>query len=113
MKKKLVALFRRFVLFARNIGANRERDNKGDSELQFKWPYVKTKLQVLIRRFVPSERHVSANRERRNQADPQLKFEWPYVMNSSIPILGPTTQGSWVWHRHHKHSHHGFYRSRR
>jgi hypothetical protein len=74
MKKKLVELFRRFVLFARNIGANRERDNTGDSQPQ---------------------------------------FEWPYVMSSSIPILGPTAQGSWVWHRHHKHSHHGYYRVRR
>jgi len=74
MKNKFVALFRRFVLSARNIGANRESYDKGDSG---------------------------------------PKFEWPYVMSSSIPILGPLTQGSWVWHRHHKHSHHGYYRVRR
>ena len=113
MKERLVMLLRRFVLFARNIGANRERDNKRDSQPQFKWPYVKTKLQVLIRRFVLFARNIGANLQRRDKADPQLKFKWPYVMSSSIPILGPTAQGSWVWHRHHKHSHHGFYRSRR
>ena len=113
MKERLLMLLRRFVLFARNVSANRERDIKGGSQPQFKWSYVKTKLQVLIRRFGPSERNVGAIRERRNKADPQLKFKWPYVMSSSIPILGPTAQGSWVWHRHHKHSHHGFYRSRR
>jgi len=113
MKKKLEALFRRFVLFAQKIGANRERHNKRDPQAQFEWPYVKTKLQVLIRRFVPSERNVGANRERRNKADPQLKFEWPYVMNSSVPMLGPIVPGSWVWRRHHKHWHHGYYRVRR
>ena len=73
VKDKLVALFRRFVLFARKIGANRERDNK---------------------------------------RDPQAQFEWPYVMNSSIPMLGPIVPGSWVWRRHHKHWHHGYYRVR-
>ena len=42
MKKKLVALFRRFVLPERNGGANGERynKNKGDSQPQFEWPYV-------------------------------------------------------------------------
>jgi len=42
MKKKLVALIRRFVLPERNGGANGERynKNKGDSQPQFEWPYV-------------------------------------------------------------------------
>ena len=113
MKERLLMLLRRFVPSEQHVSANRERDNKRDSQPQFKWPYVKTKLQVLIRRFVPSERNVGANRERRNKADPQLKFEWPYVMNSSVPMLGPIIPESWVWHYHHKRWHHGYYRVRR
>jgi hypothetical protein len=74
---------------------------------------VKNKLALLFRRFVLRERNVGANRERDNNGDSELQFEWPYVMSSPIPILGPIARGSWVWHRHHKHSHHGFYRTRR
>jgi len=74
---------------------------------------MKNKLALLFRRFVLPERNVGANRERDGKGDSHSQFEWPYVMSSSIPILGPIAQGSWVWHRHHKHSHHGFYRSRR
>ncbi|PYL82387.1 MAG: hypothetical protein DMF21_02475 [Verrucomicrobia bacterium] len=40
MKNKLVAFLRRFVLPERNGGANGERHNKGNSQPQFKWPYV-------------------------------------------------------------------------
>ena len=113
MKERLLMFLRRFIPSERNVGANRERDNKRDSQLKFKWAYVKTKLQILTCRFVLFARNIGANRGRRDKADPELKFKWPYVMSSSIPILGPAAQGSWVWHRHHKHSHHGFYRSRR
>jgi hypothetical protein len=81
--------------------------------MKFGKEVVKNKLALLFRRFVLRERNIGANRERDNNGDSQLQFEWPYVMSSSIPILGPIAQGSWVWHRHHKHSHHGYYRSRR
>jgi len=74
---------------------------------------MKKKLEALFRRFVLFAQKIGANRERHNKRDPQAQFEWPYVMNSSVPILGPLTQGSWIWHRHHKHSHHGYYRVRR
>jgi len=40
VKGKLVMLFRRFVLFARNVGRNRENDNKGKLRPKFEWPYV-------------------------------------------------------------------------
>jgi hypothetical protein len=74
---------------------------------------MKKKLEALFGRFVLFAQKIGANRERHNKRDPQAQFEWPYVMNSSIPMLGPLTQSSWIWHRHHKHSHHGYYRVRR
>jgi len=40
MKGKLVMLFRRFVLFARNVGRNRENDNKDKLRPKFEWPHV-------------------------------------------------------------------------
>src|SRR5437667_11103113 len=40
VKGKLVMLFRRFVLFARNVGRNRENDNKGKLRPKYEWPYV-------------------------------------------------------------------------
>jgi hypothetical protein len=74
---------------------------------------MKKKFASLFDRFVLPARDMGVNRERDNNRDFQLQFEWPYVMTSSVPILGPIARGSWVWHRHHKHSHHGYYRSRR
>jgi len=40
VKEKLVMLFRRVVLFARNVGGNRGTDNKGRLRPKFEWPYV-------------------------------------------------------------------------
>jgi hypothetical protein len=73
---------------------------------------MKKKL-ALFRRFALLEWNVGVDRNRDNNGNSHPQFEWPYVMGFSIPILGPIAQGSWVWHRHHKHSHHGYYRSRR
>jgi hypothetical protein len=39
VKEKLVMLFDRLVLFARNVGRNRENENK-DELPQFAWPHV-------------------------------------------------------------------------
>src|SRR6266550_624932 len=40
VKEKLVVVFRRFVLFARNVGRNRQNDNEGKLGPKFEWPYV-------------------------------------------------------------------------
>jgi len=53
MKEKLVALFRRFALFARNIGADRERHNQDDPEPQFEWPYVMNSSIPMLGPIVP------------------------------------------------------------
>jgi hypothetical protein len=40
MKGKLVMVFSRFALFVRNVGRNRENDNKVKLHFQFAWPHV-------------------------------------------------------------------------
>ncbi len=40
VKEKLVMLFGRLVLFAPNVGRNRGNDNEDKLEPQFEWPYV-------------------------------------------------------------------------
>lgn len=61
---------------------------------------MKKKLLLLFRRFVPSKRNGGANgngaKDDKGYRPPQI--QWPYVMNSSVPMLGPIVQGSWIWH---------------
>ena len=40
VKGKLVMLFRRLVVFAQNMGRNRESENQDKLGPQFSWPYV-------------------------------------------------------------------------
>jgi hypothetical protein len=53
MKKKLVILFRRFVLSERNAGANRERHNEGGPQPRFEWPYVMNSAIPILGPIVP------------------------------------------------------------
>src|SRR5260370_23804288 len=100
VKEKLVVVFRRFVLFARNWGG------------QF-GKVVKEKLVMLFRRFVLFARNVGRNRQNDNEGKLRPKFEWPYVMNSSVAIRGPLVSGTCIWHRQYARWHHGYYRTRR
>ena len=103
MKEKLVMLFRRFVLFARNSG-----DKFGE--------FVKEKLVMLFRRLVLFVRNVGRNRENDNQDKRRPlrpQFAWPHVMNSSVAMRGPLAAGTWIWHHQHARWHHGYYRTRR
>jgi hypothetical protein len=68
---------------------------------------------MLFRRFVLFAQSVGGDHESDKKFDLRPQFKWPYVMRSSIPMLGPIIPGSWIWHRHHKHWHHGYYRTRR
>jgi hypothetical protein len=76
---------------------------------------MKKKLLLLFRRFVPSKRNGGANGNGAEdiKGDRAPQIQWPYVMNSSVPMLGPIVQGSWILHHHHRHWHHGYYRTRR
>src|SRR5262249_23766483 len=74
VKGKLLMLFRRFVLFARNSGVSLAK-------------LVKEKLVIVFRSFVLFARNVGSNRENdekdeRRPASPL--FAWPHVMNSSV-----------------------------
>jgi hypothetical protein len=75
---------------------------------------MKKQLLLLFRRVVPSKRNRGANgngADNKGYRPPQI--QWPYVMTSSVPMLGPIVQGSWIWHHHHRRRHHGYYRTRR
>jgi hypothetical protein len=100
VKVKLVMLFRRFVLFARNSGGKFGK-------------VVEEKLAMLFRRFVLFARNVDRNRENDNKDKLRHKFEWPYVMNSSVAMGGPLVSGTWIWHHQNARWHHGYYRTRR
>jgi hypothetical protein len=100
VKGKLVMLFRRLVLFARNSVGKFGK-------------VVKEKLVMLFGRFVLFVRNVGRNRRNDNEGELGPKFEWPYVMNSSVAMRGPLVSGTWIWHRQHARWHHGYYRTRR
>ena len=70
---------------------------------------MKKKLLLLFGRSVASNGNGGANGNKKGQP-PEIR--WPYVMNSSVPILGPIFQGSWIWHHHHRRWHHAYYRTR-
>jgi hypothetical protein len=76
---------------------------------------MKKKLLLLFRHFVPSKRNDGSNGNgaKDDKGDRPPQIQWPYVMNSSVPMLGPIVQGSWIWHPHHRRWHHGYYRTRR
>ena|SRR5262249_57762712 len=100
MKGKLVMLFHRFVLFARNSGGKFAK-------------VVKEKLVMLFRRLVLLPRNLGRNRENDNKDKLRPQFAWPHVMNSSIAMRGSLVSGTWIWHRQHVRWHHGYYRTRR
>jgi hypothetical protein len=99
VKGKLVMLFRRLVLFARNVGGKFGK-------------VVKEKLVMLFGRFVLFARNVGRNRENENKDKLRPQFAWPHVMNSSVAMRGPLASGTWIWHRQHARWHHGYYRTR-
>jgi len=99
--EKLVILFRRSVLFARNWGGKFGN-------------VVREKLVMLFRRSVLVARNVGVrNRENDNKAELRPKFEWPHVMNSSVAMHRPFVSGTWIWHHQHARWHHRYYRTRR
>jgi hypothetical protein len=97
VKGKLVLLFRRFILFARNSGGKFGK-------------VAKEKLVMLFRRLVLLARNVGPNRANNNK-DKRPTFVWPHVMNSSVAMRGPLASGTWIWHRQHARWHHGYYRT--
>ena len=103
VKGKLVMLFRRFILFARNSGGKFAK-------------VVKEKLVMLFRRLVLLAPNVGRSRENDNKGKRRpLRpvFAWPRVMNSSVAMREPLAAGTWIWHRQHVRWHHGYYRTRR
>jgi hypothetical protein len=100
VKEQLVILFRRVVLFARNVGGKFGN-------------VVKDNLVTLLRRFVLFASNVWRNRRNGNKGERSLKWEWPYVMNSSVAKQGAFVSGTWIWHHQHARWHHGYYRTRR
>ena len=52
MREKLVMLLRRFVLFARNVGPNRESDNNCEPSPTVEWPYVMNSSVAMQRPLV-------------------------------------------------------------
>jgi hypothetical protein len=52
VKGKLVMLLRRLVLFARNVGRDRQNDNEDKLEPQFEWPYVMNSSVAMCRPLV-------------------------------------------------------------
>src|SRR6266436_9751765 len=76
LKEKSGMLFRRFVLFARNAGGKFGK-------------VLKEKSGMLFRRFVLFARNVGGKRENHNNGNLVAKFKWPHVMNSSDTIHGP------------------------
>ena len=97
VREKLGVLFRRFVLFAQNLG----------DEL---WEYVR---ENLFRRFLLFAWDVRCNRGSHDNCEPRPKVEWPYVMNSSVAMQGPLISATWIWYHLLRHWHHGYYRARR
>jgi len=100
VKGKLVMLFRRLVLFARNSGGKFGT-------------VVKEKLVMLFGRLVLFAPNVGRNRGNDNEDKLEPQFEWPYVMNSSVAMRRPLVSDTWIWHRQHARWHHGYYRTRR
>ena len=103
VKGKLLLLFRRFILFARNSGGKFGK-------------VVKEKLVMLFRRLVLLARNVGRNRANNNKGKRRPirpVFVWPHVMNSSFAMRGPLASGTWIWHRQHARWHHRYYRTRR
>ena len=100
VKGKLVILFRRFVLFARN------EDSKFGEVL-------KEKSGILFRRFVLLVQNLGRNRENDNKGELGPQLAWPYAMNSYVAMRGPLVSGTWIWHRQRARWHHGYYRTRR
>ena len=87
--------------------------NTANVRLRHEWELkeiMKKNLLLLFGRSVASNGNGGANGNKKGQP-PEIR--WPYVMNSSVPILGPIFQGSWIWHHHHRRWHHGYYRTRR
>jgi len=52
VKEKLVMLFRRLDVFARNVGRNRPDDNVKRIPLKLEWPYVMNSSLAMHRPFV-------------------------------------------------------------
>src|SRR2546430_14206969 len=100
VKGKLVMLFRRLVLFARNSGGKFGK-------------VVKEKLVMLFGRRFLFARNVGRNRENENKDKLRPQFAWPHVMNSSVAMRRPLASGTWIWRRQHARWHHGYYRTRR
>jgi len=65
VKEKLVMLFRRFVLFARNVGRNRPNNNVNVLRLKLEWPYVMNSSLAMHRPFVSRTWHHGYYRTRR------------------------------------------------
>ena len=100
VKGKLVMLFRRFVLFARNEGSK-----FGE--------VLKEKSGILFRRFVLLVQNLGRNRENDNKGELGPQLAWPYAMNSYVAMRWPLVSGTWIWHRQRARWHHGYYRTRR
>src|SRR5437762_795446 len=84
VKGKLVMLFRRLVLFARNSGGKFGK-------------VVKEKLVMLFGRLVLFAPNVGRNRGNDNEDKLEPQFEWPYVMNSSVAMRRPLVSDTCVW----------------
>ena len=52
LREKLIMLLLRIVLFARNVGGNRERDNNCEPRPKFEWPYVMNSFIAMHRPLV-------------------------------------------------------------
>ena len=101
VREKLVILFRRSVLFARNWGGKIGN-------------VVGEELAMLFRRSVLFARNVGVrNCGNDNRAKLRPQFEWPYEMNSYVAMHRPLVSGTWIWHHQHTRWHHRYYRTRR
>ena len=52
VKRNLVMLSRRVVIFARNVGRNRANNDIGELRLKLEWPYVMNSSVAMHRPFV-------------------------------------------------------------
>ena len=100
VREKLGILFGHFVPRAQNSGSE-----FGE--------FVRETLLLLFRRFVLFAGEVRYNRASHYNCEPRPKLEWPHVINSSVAVHSPPVSATWIWYHHHKHWHHGHYRSRR
>ena len=100
VREKLEILFGRFVPTAQNSGGE-----FGE--------FVRETLLLLFRRFLLFARDMRYNRASHYNCEPRPRVEWPHVINSSVAIHSPPVSATWIWYHHHKHWHHGHYRSRR